>query len=50
MDTKMFMPAANMPALIKSMLNPSWLPMTVSPPKMAKNVATGNKMSIRTKC
>jgi len=50
MDTKMLTPAANMPALSMSTPIPSWLPIKASPPIMAKNVATGNNMSILTKC
>jgi len=46
----MFMPAANMPALSKSKPILEWLPIKASPPRMAKKVATGNTMSILTKC
>jgi hypothetical protein len=44
----MFIPAANMPALSKSIPIDPWLPMKVTPPKIAKKVATGKAISILT--
>lgn len=46
----MFMPAANIPALSKSKPILEWLLIKAKPPMMAKKVATGNNMSILTKC